>query len=61
MKNTWPKRRQPKRAWAIVSNAGKIILGENLRPMLIFDRKWRANAAIWKDGEKVVEVFIHFK
>jgi hypothetical protein len=51
------KRPKTTRLWAVTYRGRIVVNKENhLRPMLIFDRKWRAENAVWRPGEKVVEV-----
>ena len=46
------------KAWAVVAK-DKIVIGErDLCQMLIFDKKWRAQNALWHPNEKVVQVTI---
>ena len=54
------KRLKPIRAWAVVGKGGVVILDHHLRPMLIFNRHWRAEGALYGLGEKVVRVTIAF-
>lgn len=47
-----------KKAWAIIGKGRKIVTYHKaIRPLLIFDRKFRADAAV-EDGERVIPVTI---
>jgi hypothetical protein len=53
------KRKRTKRAWAIIGPRKKIVTYEKgVRPLLVFERKFRADSSMWEKGERVIPVTI---
>jgi hypothetical protein len=53
------KRKRTKRAWAIIGPRKKIVTYEKgVRPLLVFERKFRADSSMWEKGERVIPITI---
>ena len=55
-------KQKTQKLWAVANAKGQLVVSEpdlhSLGALLIFKNKWRAEAAKWKPGEKVVAVTI---
>lgn len=46
------------KAWAVIARGRPVDNERDLHSMLIFRRRWQAEAAIWKKGESVIPILI---